>query len=74
MDKGKRIIFSRHAKERMVERRIVEEMVEEAMFKGEHKPQRGGRRKAVKVMGSYTVNVIYAEHADFYYVVTVTKG
>lgn len=73
--KGKRIVVSWHAEQRLLERGITLDMVRRTMILGEEfptftrpgAPQRQGRRLA---FGARVVRVVWVEHWDSIHLVT----
>ncbi len=76
MDKGKPLIFTRHATVRMLERNYVGKMVEEAMYHSdrEYPGNIPGSTVAVKDLGSLELHVCYLEHSEYYLICSVFEG
>ncbi len=76
MDKGKSLIFSRHARIRMLERNYVGKMVEEAMYHSdrEYPGNISGSTVAAKDLGSLELHVCYLERSEYYLKCSVFEG
>ena len=67
-----KIVLSQHAKDRLIERGIKEELIKETLLNPDVRaPTRHRRRRrAMKSFGDKTVDVIFEERADKIIVVT----
>ena len=76
MDKGKPLIFSRHATIRMLERNYVGKMVEETMYNCDHEypGNISGSTVSVKDLGSLELHVCYLELSEYYLICSVFEG
>ena len=74
VDNRKPLLISAHAKQRMIERRVAVEMLEETLFKGSHHQGTNGRMVAEKALGHAMIRVVYVETLAHYFIFTVTKG
>jgi hypothetical protein len=73
MEPKKPLYLSQHAKDKVAERQVALEMVQETMQKGTHRPAKDGKMVAEKNIGGAKVRVVYAERPTEYFVLTVTR-
>ena len=67
-----RIVYSDHARQNMIERRISHEQIEETLFNPEKVTDSNkGRKIAQKTIGSRLLRVVYKEAEKVYIIVTV---